>query len=91
MKNIEKAKRDELTYTLTSSEREIEDNGAVTVYGIGISDNVEEHDEEDISDDGTAVTELFHQMVDGQVYPEHLQDIVEDFVSEYTVPVKDAD
>ena len=69
-------------YTLSESTVISEDFGKVTVYGIFISDKFQKAEVTDISDDFNFVRSLFDSMVEGELCPEHLENVVEDFLSD---------
>ena len=54
----------------------------VTVYGISISNKFQKAEVTDISDDFNFVRSLFDLMVEGELCPEHLENVVEDFLSD---------
>ena len=75
-------KSESYIYTLSESTVISEDFGKVTVYGIFISDKFQKAEVTDISDDFNFVRSLFDSMVEGELCPEHLENVVEDFLSD---------
>ena len=69
------------TYLLSSSTVRSEDNGAVTVYGIEVIGSEGRAAVEDISDNFDTVRKLFDMIVEEELYPIHLADVVEDCLS----------
>ena len=51
-------------------------------YGISISNKFQKAEVTDISDDFNFVRSLFDSMVEGELCPEHLENVVEDFLSD---------
>ena len=74
-------------YTLTSTIIKSEDFDPTIVYGISIHGKESRAIIEDISDDYDSVLYLFDLIVEEELYPEHLTDVVEDFLSERTPQV----
>lgn len=74
-------KSGEYTYVLSQSTIVSEDFGAAAVYGISIIGKRQTIHIEDVSDDFRSVRHLFNLIVADQLYPEHLHDVVEDFLS----------
>ncbi len=72
----------QFTYYLTSSIAVSEDFGTAIVYGISIREKNKISAVEDISDDFEFVRSLFDLIVEEKLYPEHLMDVTEDFLSE---------
>ncbi len=68
-------------YTLSASTAIIEEVGAVEVYGIQIRGEGRQAEVKDISEDYSYVKKLFDLMVEETLYPEHLLDVVEDYLS----------
>jgi len=73
-------KRDNI-YTLSVSTEMIEDFGMVEVYGIRIMGKYRTAEVNDISADYHYVGRLFDLIVEEELYPEHLLDVVEDYLS----------
>lgn len=69
------------TYVLSASTISSEDSGPLTMYGITIIGDNETFSAEDISDDYSFVRHLFDLIVEEELYPEHLYDVVEDYLS----------
>ena len=76
--NMVRIVRKSESYIYTLSEFTVK----VTVYGISISDKFQKAEVTDISDDFNFVRSLFDLMVEGELYPEHLENVVEDFLSD---------
>lgn len=76
---------DNFTYSLFTSTVEYTDHGAISVYGISIEDDNHRSEIKDISDDFDFVCMLFDMIVEEELYPEHLMDVVEDFLSDNTI------
>ena len=68
-------------YTLSASTAIIEEVGAVEVYGIQIRGESRQAEVKDISEDYHYVRRLFDLIVEEELYPEHLLDVVEDYLS----------
>lgn len=68
-------------YTLFDTTRESEDFAVTKVYGITITEGNNGVTVEDISDDYDFVLKLFDMIVEGELCPEHLRDVVEDYLS----------
>ena len=68
-------------YTLSVSTAVTEDFGTVEVYGIRIMGKCQTAEIDDISEDYHYVKKLFDLMVEETLYPEHLLDVVEDYLS----------
>lgn len=68
-------------YTLFDATIELEDYTVATVYGITISEENNSATVDDISNDFNFVLELFDMIVEGELCPEHLEDVVEDYLS----------
>ena len=75
-------KKGKYTYVLSKSEILSEDFGIATVYGISILNKKEKTAIKDISDDFGFVKQLFDLIVEEELYPEHLNDVVEDYLFE---------
>lgn len=58
--------------------------GAKTVYGISIGGEGNYAIAENISESFRAASELFELIVEEELYPEHLMDVVEDYIAEHT-------
>ena len=71
-------------YTLSSSVIRSEHFGAVMVYGISISGEGNCTAVEHILNDFDLVCDLFNLIVDEELYPEHLMDVIEDFLYEHS-------
>ncbi len=69
-------------YTMLESTVISEDFDTVTVYGISIADESQKAEVTDISDNFNFVYGLFDLIVEEELYPEHLQNVVEDFLSD---------
>ena len=82
----------EYAYILSQSTVMLEDFGEVQVYGISIIGKDSKSAVEDISDDFDSVYGLFSLIVEGELCPEHLECVVEDFLSNNLniVPFKSA-
>ena len=74
-------KRGDNIYTLSVSTEMIEDFGVVEVYGIRIMGKCQTAEVDDISADYHYVRRLFDLIVEEELYPEHLLDVVEDYLS----------
>lgn len=72
----------EYAYILSQSTVISEDFGKVQMYGISIIGKDSKSAVEDISDDFNAVYGLFDLIVNGELCPEHLENVVEDFLSD---------
>lgn len=72
-------------YHITHFENQIDDIGKVIVYGIMIKSNMfdEVYHIKDISSKLELVEELFQKIVDFNVSPIHIYDVVEDFLCEF--------
>ena len=68
-------------YTLSVSTAVTEDVGTVEVYGIRIMGKYGTAEVDDISVDYHYVRRLFDLLVEEELYPEHLLDVVEDYLS----------
>ena len=68
-------------YTLTFSTIHCQDFGLVDVYGITISRSGKTVSIKDISSDYQSVHHLYKMIVEEELYPEHLYNVVEDFLS----------
>ncbi len=79
---IESRVNGKYTYTLTHTKVSTEDIGWQDVYGIGISDKHTNIHENDISNDYKGVYSLYELIVEEKLCPEHLYDVIEDFLSE---------
>ena len=74
-------KKGDNIYTLSVSTAIIEEVGAVEVYGIRIMGKYGTAEVDDISVDYHYVRRLFDLLVEEELYPEHLLDVVEDYLS----------
>ncbi len=74
-------KKGDNIYTLSVSTAIIEETGAVEVYGIRIMGEGRTAEVDDISADYHYVRRLFDLIVEEELYPEHLWDVVEDYLS----------
>ena len=74
-------KRGDNIYTLSVSTAVTEDFGTVEVYGIRIMGKCQTAEVDDISADYHYVKRLFDLIVEEELYPEHLLDVVEDYLS----------
>ena len=74
-------KKGDNIYTLSFSTEMIEDFGMVEVYGIRIMGKCQTAEVDDISADYHYVRRLFDLIVEEELYPEHLLDVVEDYLS----------
>ena len=82
-KIISKKTNGSYTYYLTGTGYISEEYGKVTVYGIGIyGEGYSEHID-DISPELDRITEFFELIGQEQLYPEHLYDAAEDFISSF--------
>jgi len=75
-------KKGKFTYVLAKNKINSEDFGTAVVYGISIIDKKKVTAVEDISDDFRFVNYLFDLIVEEELCPKHLYDVVEDFLSE---------
>ncbi len=71
----------QFTYSFTTSEINHEENGTVTVYGIDIQGTDSSAYIEDISNSKKDVLRLYNLICEGELYPVHLYDVAEDFLS----------
>lgn len=69
------------TYVLSKSIICTEDFGTTAVYGISIFGDEQQASVKDISDDYNYVYRLFELIIEEELYPEHLRDVVEDYLS----------
>ena len=69
-------------YALTSTIIRSEDCDPTKVYGISIFGKEEQAAIEDISSDYDSVLYLFDLIVEEELYPEHLADVAEDYLSD---------
>lgn len=74
-------KKGDNIYTLSVSTAIIEEVGNVKVYGIRIMGKYRTAEVNDISVDYHYVRRLFDLIVEEELYPEHLLDVVEDYLS----------
>ena len=74
-------KKGDNIYTLSVYTAIIEETGAVEVYGIRIMGEGRTAEVDDISVDYHYVRRLFDLIVEEELYPEHLFDVVEDYLS----------
>ena len=74
-------KKGDNIYTLSVSTEMMEDFGMVEVYGIRIMGKCQTAEVDDISADYHYVGRLFDLIVEEELYPEHLLDVVEDYLS----------
>ena len=72
----------EYTYILSQSTVVLEDASKVEMYGISIIGDDSRTKVADISDDFDLVYGLFDLIVKGELCPEHLENVVEDFLSD---------
>lgn len=79
-KNLFTKTNGEYTYIMTKSTADIEDIGIISVYGITILSDSEYISADDISCEYSKVKELFDLIVPEKLFPEHLYDVVEDFL-----------
>ncbi len=70
------------TYSMFKTNFKSEDYGEIPVYGIEICNDTECSSIEDISDSAQEVTELFKLIYELELFPEHLADVVEDFLAD---------
>lgn len=68
-------------YALTVSTIHFQDFGLVDIYGISIIGQGKTVSIKDISSDYNAIHYLYNLIVSEELYPEHLYDVVEDFLS----------
>lgn len=86
--------RGKYIYSLSESVIHDPDSGTAIVYGITIGGKGVNAAVEDISDDFNYVCSLFDLIVEEELYPEHLIDVVEDYLARYSpqnVPIKQSD
>ena len=76
-------KKGEHIYQLSESVVNSEDSGMIKVYGISIIGKDQKAEITDISDNFHFVSSLFELIADEELYPEHLYDVVEDFLSDH--------
>lgn len=76
-------KKRKYTYVLLKNKKTTEDIDNVTIYGIAIIGKNRNAVAKDISDDFCFVHYLFDLIVEEELYPDHLFDVVEDFLIEY--------
>lgn len=69
------------TYIMTESTAFITGSGNVNVYGIIIEGEGETANIEDISSDKKLVQSFFELISEEELYPVHLNDVTEDFLS----------
>ncbi len=81
MKIIATESKSSFSYILTRSEINHEYPGYEYIYGISVSDTENMISVDDISPDYSAVKNLFDLIVEEELYPEHLYDVVEDMMS----------
>lgn len=74
-------KKGDSIYTLSASTAIMEEAGVVEVYGIRIMGKYRTAEVNDISADYHYVRRLFDLIVEEELYPEHLLDVVEDYLS----------
>jgi len=74
-------KKGEHIYQLLESVISSEDFGMTKVYGISIIGKDKKAEITDISDNFNFVNSLFELIAEEELYPEHLNDVVEDFLS----------
>ena len=74
-------KKGDSIYTLSASTAIMEEAGVVEVYGIRIMGKYRTAEVNDISADYNYVRRLFDLIVEEELYPEHLLDVVEDYLS----------
>lgn len=75
-------KNGDYAYILSQSTIISADSGKVDVYGISIVGAEEKAEVTDVSNDFNFVLNLFDLIVEGGLYPVHLYDVVEDFLSD---------
>ncbi len=68
-------------YALTVSTIHFQDFGLVDIYGISIIGQGKTVSIKDISSDYNAVHYLYNLIVEEELHPEHLCDVVEDFLA----------
>ena len=68
-------------YALTVSTIHFQNFGLIDTYGITISGHGKTVSIKDISSDYNAVHYLYNLIVSEELYPEHLYDVAEDFLS----------
>ncbi len=81
IKTLIKKKSGQFTYSFTSSEICSEENEILTVYGIDIKGTESSAAVRDISCCKNDVLGLYRLICEGELYPVHLYDVVEDFLS----------
>ena len=74
-------KKGDSIYTLSASTAIMEEAGVVEVYGIRIMGKYRTAEVNDISADYHYVRRLFDLIVEEELYPKHLLDVVEDYLS----------
>ena len=72
---------EDYTYSMIETTADIQEAGRISVYGIEICGVNEKSCVEDISCELEEVKHLFALIVEEKVFPEHLCDIAEDFIS----------
>lgn len=71
----------EYVYVLSENCFEHEEYGTVRGFGITIIGKTERVTAEDISDNFQFVNDLFDVIVEEKLYPEHLLEVIEDYLS----------
>lgn len=74
-------KKGKTIYALLTSVIESEDFAPTLVYGIRIMNENQKSEVLDISDNFDSVSSLFDLIVEEELYPEHLLDVAEDYLS----------
>ena len=75
-------KKGNYTYVLSKTAIMSEKPETVIVYGISIIGKEQRASIDDISDNYSFVKCLFDLLVDEELYPEHLYDVVDDYLSD---------
>ena len=72
------------TYVLTKTKMIYDDIGETIMFGISIIDRTRIYSVDDISPDYNFVYNLFSPIVELKLHPEHLYDVVEDYISDHS-------
>ena len=70
----------EFTYALTTCVKSSQEHEDVAVYSFSITYEGKTTSAEAVTNDHEAVKKLFDLIVEEQLYPEHLNDVIEDFI-----------
>ena len=76
-------KSGEYFYVVSDTTIPMGSSGSRTMYGISIIGEHERASVKAISDDFCFVCELYNLIADEELYPEHLRDVVEDYLDSY--------